>query len=832
MTRTDAPTGDWARRLVSVTTSRPWVVIGAALLLAAAGAVAAPLVEVDARLEALLPEGTPQLEALAEARRRYGAEAPLYLVVRSSEPAVNRRLARSLLDRARRWPEVVWAIAARDPSFFRDRALLYLDAQVLEDIAVAAEERLEWERCERSPLCANVVDEPPVPDLGRVERELEALPEVRTLRELMGGGDLLALDAGSAEQGARTMGELCSPDGTVCVVQLVLRGDPDDARYARQAVAEARAILSAATPADAPADLSLAVRGRYGRYATEQDAVERDLGRVAAITAVLVFLVLLAQFRGLRALALLAVPLAVGAGLTALAVALFAGPLNVVSAATLVILFGVGVDFGIHLVTCYGGLRERMDARLAIEETLRSLLPSLVLAAVTTSAAFAALAAGRFAGLGQVGILCALGIALTFVSFVLLFPPLVIVTERAAYAPLVRRWGGAWPASWPRPNAALAILAVGAVAGVLGLSAVGAVEFEYDLRELGPEPDGRVPGTGYGDALLGTARSPTLMLADDPAALERAAEGLRRMYPDGLVRGAWLITPETFVPPDQERRLRAIARLRATVQEAERFADDGWRERIVRVRGALAVETPIGPDDLPPWVRQSLSERDGSFGTIGIVYEGGSTSDARRMELRAERLRQWQQRFPGVRFASQGAVLGEITSQLRADTPRIVGLALAALLVATWAVGRSFRSTAIVAAPVLLATGVTAAIMSLAGIRVNLYNLVILPLAFGVGVDGAVYVTFRILRSGAPLAWEDLPGTARAVLGSTLTTLAAFGSLALSESRGLASLGQLAIIALLATLLANLVWLPALLRRIERARGSSHGRNGSHRRAP
>jgi predicted RND superfamily exporter protein len=53
--------------------------------------------------------------------------------------------------------------------------------------------------------------------------------------------------------------------------------------------------------------------------------------------------------------------------------------------------------------------------------------------------------------------------------------------------------------------------------------------------------------------------------------------------------------------------------------------------------------------------------------------------------------------------------------------------------------------------------------------------------------------------------------TARAVLFSALTTGTAFGSLALSAHPGTASMGTVLMVSLLSTLVASLVFVPALL---------------------
>jgi hypothetical protein len=60
---------------------------------------------------------------------------------------------------------------------------------------------------------------------------------------------------------------------------------------------------------------------------------------------------------------------------------------------------------------------------------------------------------------------------------------------------------------------------------------------------------------------------------------------------------------------------------------------------------------------------------------------------------------------------------------------------------------------------------------------------------------------------------ESLLGTstARAVVFSAMTTIASFGTLALVPHKGMANLGQLLVIGVGWTVIANLILLPALL---------------------
>jgi predicted RND superfamily exporter protein len=97
----------------------------------------------------------------------------------------------------------------------------------------------------------------------------------------------------------------------------------------------------------------------------------------------------------------------------------------------------------------------------------------------------------------------------------------------------------------------------------------------------------------------------------------------------------------------------------------------------------------------------------------------------------------------------------------------------------------------------------------------NYANIIALPLLLGVGVSFNIYFVMN-WRAGRREMLAS--ATARAVAFSALTTGTAFGSLALSGHPGTASMGALLLISLGCTLVASLVFVPALLAAMAQAR--------------
>jgi predicted RND superfamily exporter protein len=97
--------------------------------------------------------------------------------------------------------------------------------------------------------------------------------------------------------------------------------------------------------------------------------------------------------------------------------------------------------------------------------------------------------------------------------------------------------------------------------------------------------------------------------------------------------------------------------------------------------------------------------------------------------------------------------------------------------------------------------------LSLLGIDLDLYNLMVVPILVGYGVDDHIYVVRRAVVNGVSRAVTD---SGRAVLATTLTSMAAFGALGLCSLPGLKTLGLTAVLGLVICLVGSLVILPAL----------------------
>jgi uncharacterized protein len=139
-------------------------------------------------------------------------------------------------------------------------------------------------------------------------------------------------------------------------------------------------------------------------------------------------------------------------------------------------------------------------------------------------------------------------------------------------------------------------------------------------------------------------------------------------------------------------------------------------------------------------------------------------------------------------------------------------LAVIAITVLLFIVLRRVRDVLLVLGPLALAGLLTGATAVLIGLQLNYANIITLPLLLGIGVAFDIYF---VMRWRAGLGGPLQSSTARAVLFSALTTMTAFGSLALSSHPGTSEMGRLLTMALAYVLLCTLFVLPALLGRVK-----------------
>lgn len=716
--------------------------------------------------------------------------------------------------------------ARRDPAIRRfleeelpPRILLYLAPGAV----AAAGERLSFTAMEAAMLGEGAPARPVLTLPASTARDPLDLLRLasRPMRSWLGASRVRDVDGFLALPGARTF-------------LLIFEAAPglSDVPESRRFVAAVEDVLrdTRAAPDLGPLLESrrLTVVGRPVSRVSAITALQSDGLRVSAAGAALVLLLLALFYRSLLAPIVILVPVALGLALTgALAEATY-GSVGVLAWMFTGILVGLGVDYGIHVCNQYWAHAAAAERESALVAALARPGAGLMAGAWTSAAGFLAMTLIPYPWTREVGVLAALGLVLILgCTFTVL--PLLLSFSRPARTRESRFWSWAAEAvTAGRPAVAVApwiLLIGGAAASLPGLNfqahpwrvlVRGNPEWA-ELDRLSTE--------------AGTWFTPILVIstgATPEAALGRDREAMRRLRPVALQAGiATIRSPAQWLPDPEDQRAN-LAYVRAN---SELFS----KSRIARDFAAI-VARANAPD---PYLTEEYLPR--VLASLGSQLDEVTVADLRSLGLESEFDRYlWSsegghvavsyiflRRFPwaeGVmdRFMAvmQEAGLTDLPGvtlagePLRAPDPgatrRSVGsAALVAILLVAGILWHHFRSPSLVGlclVPVVCGLSATVLAMRLLGFEFNLMSVAIAPILVGTGVDDGIHVVSR-LREGQEVT-AVLREAGSSLVMTTLTTLAAFASLALATFAGAREVGILGAIGMLTCLFASVHLVP------------------------
>jgi hypothetical protein len=778
-------------------------------------------------------------------------------VVEGATPERVEQAARDLADALRADSKHFAAVddPAGDP-FFARHGLLYLGLEELADLT----DRL----AAAQPLLAALAEDPTLRGLAAfVELALE---ERNASGALPAGLDRLlgAMADAIAAQLAGRPGEVSwrqtlqdGEQGTP-IRQLVVaqpRFDQASLTLAGPAI-EALRDHARAQAIDDAHGLRLRLTGEATLNQEELQSVRSGATLAAVLTTLAVTGLLVWGLGSLRLIAATLITLAVGLIVTAAFAALTIGRLNLISVTFAVLFVGLGVDFGIHLVLRYReALATRSEHAPALRRAIAGVGGPLSLSALCAAFGFLAFVPTDYRGLAELGVISAAGMAIAWLASLTLLPALLDLMP----LPRPRR-----PLAKPRllpgiqhhPRPIVVIAALGALA-----SAVAPWHLSFDFNPLNlKDPESESVRT-FRALAADPATSPDVIdvLADSLAQADALAAELTAL--DEVDRA---VTLSDFVPSAQDEKLALIDDLAFYLGPILEPAgppqplEEGERQlALEHLRTSIARAAAAGPNPGATRLAEFLERFDQTVGPIEAAHAELERRLTGTLPDLLQRLRQSLEAGPVtlahlpqslrdrwlsadgqarilVRPAApltDNAALEAFARAVLAVAPDATGtpiivmaggaavvgafqkaswIALALITVLLVLVLGRVRDILLVLAPLGLAVLFTAASAVLLGLSLNFANVIVLPLLLGLGVSGAIHVVMRWREEADP---EKVAATStpRAVLFSALTTIASFGSLALSDHRGLASMGLLLTIAILWSLVCTLVVLPCVL---------------------
>ncbi len=545
---------------------------------------------------------------------------------------------------------------------------------------------------------------------------------------------------------------------------------------------------------------------------------KNTLGRVQLLTPISLLLVLLlfrvVERRWIR-LMVVALPMVLALFATLGLVGTMLGTLTVLESFFGVMVFGLGVDFALHLLV---RLRDERARGASFEDAVRTTLVGtgrgVVAGGLTTAGAFALVATAPDPTALHLGVSGAVGLTLCLVLMFTLLPALWTLLARNQTGvdepPIALSFRPVdvlthWATRRPWATVAASLLVVGVC-----LAGLPRFSVELDLEKVFNRDVPAVKAIDRVQALFGLNGGPWFVAVPT---LDEARAVTEKFQADKTF--SRVESMAALLPADVADRKRALDDAQAdikaqlvTYEALLPLSTESEQETLKQAIGALqtlqlaAAAGPPGPDDVPLQMRSRLVGPGGQF--IVYAYPAVPTLDARQIEgvrIKAE----------GVHVQATGvpAVLEALLAQERPwAVTLLLGILLFVVVVLSVDLKRP-RYVFVALLPVVFGVVCTFGILCWAGLSFNVLTFLVVPLIIGLGVDDGIHVVHRIKEQDLPDAGRATSEVGKAIVLTTATTSISFGTLLFTDHTGMESMAWVLVIGLPLCLLASMTLLPA-----------------------
>jgi hopanoid biosynthesis associated RND transporter like protein HpnN len=634
------------------------------------------------------------------------------------------------------------------------------------------------------------------------------------------------------------------------------------------------------TQAEVPG-LNVGITGEPVLDYDEMTQSKKDITLASIVSLILCALIFIYGYNEIGRPVKATICLVIGLGYTLAFTTLTIGHLNILTITFVPMLIGLGIDYGVHLITRYEEeLRHGKTTEAALTKAMVFTGQGIFTGALTTAGAFLAMAFTHFKGIQEMGIICGGGLLLCFIPMMTMLPAMLLrgkqnmidhqVTEDATRARIENIW-------LQRP-----VLVMGITAGLCLAAVLGArkVYFDYNLIKM---QSSSLPSVMFEQKLLESADKSLLygaIIADSLTNTVELADKIRK-----------LPTVADIEPPfygdflaDQNEKLELVGQIKQEIASLQFNPPDTRPVDVFELSRTLyglygylgnALEE-VGNSD-PDLTRQLVVLREAIEDLRKTMLQG----DTPALAEHADKLAQFQRalfadlietfqvlqqqdnraplrvedlppalrdRFVGV----TGKLLLQVyprddvwqrdkqekfVTELREVDPNVTGTPVQlyeyeTLLKDSYIQAAWYSLAAIALMVFFHFRSLGAVILSLLPVGIGTLWLAGLMGWFGIPINLANIMTLPLVigigvTNGVHIlnrfAEERTPGilarsTGKAVLVSGLTAIAGFGSLILAKHRGIYSLGCVMAIGIATCMIAGLTFLPALLNLLGRWR--------------
>lgn len=762
--------------------------------------------KVDSDLAAMFEGNNPNIINLNNVRERVGTFETFLIVSKAQSLEKNIEYMEVLKNRIEKLDTVRSAELKREMKYVEDHALLYVPLEELKDNAKKVQQQIA-----KYVKKAMAFD-----DSENVEKEEDG--------ELQKSIESIRKKAQERKKSSDMSEYYTTDDGKYLAMKVRPTGNDTDAKNLINIVNSINKEIDA-IQSNFP-NIQAETGGDLLHKVKEVKSLNSDLIYTLVLCIVLLSFIIIWYFRSFLSLFIIMLPLSAGI-LSAVCLTInIVNIFNIVSAFSFVILYGLGIDFGIHLLSRYGEIKKKGKKPLeAMSETASAVFPSMLSGAITTAAAFFTLYFIDFKGFSDYGLVAVIGILASLLSYFLFFPVLVFILERVK--PMKVK---------PREITVLeniyaffskhkkSVLAISILISILSIPAFLNIPFENDLKKLSFKAK-KVEGSvvdEYEERIRAEKRDIRsrgrsgiyLTNSREEAALvtEKLRELKEKEGKDSRIVGFFSLS--TFIPSQQNEKIRVIKKIKRLIERKINLLSDKDRKTIEEeLMPFLSVTDPIEEEKLPAWISNMLREKNGDVGNFVLTLISGNYKDMRTVVDIKKKMGTIKTDKGDFTIAAPFLMLADVDDIVKKEVPLFALFTMITVILTLLIMFRKIRHAISLFIPLLAAVLWMFGTTFLLDIRFNLFNMVIVPTMIGTGIDSSIHLFHRFLKSGSKKSKipEILRHTGGAVLFSSLTTFVGFFSLVFSAHQGMVSVGVIASLGIIMATIVNLTIFPLVM---------------------
>ena len=772
------------------------IVLISALLAVGSGYFAQKL-RIKADSADLLPEDYTSVRELSRIKERIGGIGPLMIVITGQDLDRCVDFMMVLADSLEHNPLVSSVIRGKSQEFMSRNRLLFMDLADVVEIHDRVDEHIELEKLKQSPLY-----------FAFDEEEEEATLDFSDLEEKYdhyAGTDL-------------ERNYFLTKENNGVILRLYPTGVITDVKFTGRLFKTLDSTIANIDPTRFHPSIDCVYQGSFKNARHQYQVVVQDLKSTAFWAFLGVLLLISVHFRQVMAPIFIIIPLLMSLSWTFGLTYLVIGNLNQITVCLFAILFGLGIDFGIHIFARYREcMRRGMTVEQSLVETIVQTGSALTTTALTTSVAFFSLLFSDFKGFSEFGFIVGMGILLSLVAMIVTCPAGIALAERlhllrlqqsSVPEHLVRR------GRYPLP---LLTLGLGIVATAYSLYHLEDLDFEYDFKKLRPASPEVATKASIPDELKET-RSPAIVLTESyqqvvevVAAVEKIKESNGENSTIRSVKSVY-----SALPDQQREKLDVIGRIRTLIDDSAELLSEDDAARVDSMRQYLDVEE-LSLEDLPVELTKSFSSKDGEILNFVMINAAVPLRDGLNAINFAREVSEIRTDSGAVYYASSAHIIfADMLVLMRDDAVMAVGLTLLVVTIVLFIDLRRIVDTVLVLTPLLTALAWVIGFMYILDYKINIYNMVAFPTIIGMGIDNAVHIFHRYREAGKGSLRLVLRTTGTALVATTLTTMVSFAGLVPAEHPALYWIGTISLFGLGCCFVSAVTLLPALLQLRER----------------